>query len=388
MAELGAGGGYGDTEQSRVELEIADIAVISSLMELCKDELAEHPEVTKLVVDMLSSISKTLNTPLILERKDYDEQDPDDLDAKGLLQVLARKAQREHKMKAIIEPTTGSSLSIALPSRIRFPYSRHSSYNELCLLIKAFKPKDIFPCTVNERGWIVAHSMSFMFGHLYDAPLLCRHDQYMLARDPKPSTKKTSKRTHSDDFSTSNAQLPADRVTNNQAPATEKVGLSEPSPNCDSAFQATNHITHNKKARTDDQTPSGSEAFHSAPENLENIPSTSTHQPIASNITPHPLPTASPSGADSAQKDKSMPSARSNHESDIPTRDESVSSDTASITAAEEDPQSPSLDPILVELALRSEAYQAVFRSSQATTYWYDMNLISMGHHSDSDREL
>jgi hypothetical protein len=83
-----------------------------------------------------------------------------------------------------------------------------------------------------------------------------------------------------------------------------------------------------------------------------------------------------------------MPSARSNHESDIPTRDESVSSDTASITAAEEDPQSPSLDPILVELALRSEAYQAVFRSSQATTYWYDMNLISMGHHSDSDREL
>jgi DNA cross-link repair 1C protein len=40
-----------------------------------------------------------------------------------------------------------------LPKVITFPYSRHSSYEELCDLIRAFKPKDIYPCTVDEEGW-------------------------------------------------------------------------------------------------------------------------------------------------------------------------------------------------------------------------------------------
>jgi hypothetical protein len=365
MAELGAGGGYGDTEQSRVELEIADIGVISSLMEMCKDELAEHPEVTKLVVDMLSNISKTLNTPLILERKDYDEQEPDHLDSKGLLKVLARKAQREHKMKVIVEPTTGASSHNtinALPSRIRFPYSRHSSYNELCLLVKAFKPKDIFPCTVNERGWTMAHSMSFMFGHLYDAPLLCRHDQYMLARTRQSSTKKTSKRTHSDDSAMANSQL-LDRATKEHIPVREEIRTSEPSP---ALFKAADSMAGNKKARIDDdQTLSDSEAFQSAPEDL-GIPSASTKQP--------PL------------NEEKMLSAQSNHEIDTFNHpDECASSDTC-VAAAEESAQS-SLDPALVELALRSEVYQAVMDSSRDLT-WFDMNLISMAHHSDSDREL
>lgn len=41
----------------------------------------------------------------------------------------------------------------ALAKHITFPYSRHSSYPELCYLVRAFKPKDVYLCTVNEEKW-------------------------------------------------------------------------------------------------------------------------------------------------------------------------------------------------------------------------------------------
>ncbi|KAL6889140.1 beta-lactamase-like protein [Trichoderma evansii] len=40
-----------------------------------------------------------------------------------------------------------------LPNIIRFPYSRHSSYAELCDLVNAFKPRDIWPCTFHLESW-------------------------------------------------------------------------------------------------------------------------------------------------------------------------------------------------------------------------------------------
>jgi DNA cross-link repair 1C protein len=40
-----------------------------------------------------------------------------------------------------------------LPKVITFPYSRHSSFPELCALVSAFKPKDVYPCTVDEGEW-------------------------------------------------------------------------------------------------------------------------------------------------------------------------------------------------------------------------------------------
>lgn len=40
-----------------------------------------------------------------------------------------------------------------LPKLITFPYSRHSSYPELCHLVEIFKPKDVYPCTVEAESW-------------------------------------------------------------------------------------------------------------------------------------------------------------------------------------------------------------------------------------------
>lgn len=45
-----------------------------------------------------------------------------------------------------------------------FPYSRHSSYDELCDLVKAFLPTDVYPCTVDEENWGPEVSVEHLFG--------------------------------------------------------------------------------------------------------------------------------------------------------------------------------------------------------------------------------
>lgn len=37
---------------------------------------------------------------------------------------------------------------------ITFPYSRHSSYPELCHLLSELRPKDVWPCTANPDRWL------------------------------------------------------------------------------------------------------------------------------------------------------------------------------------------------------------------------------------------
>ncbi|EHK26812.1 uncharacterized protein TRIVIDRAFT_211265 [Trichoderma virens Gv29-8] len=52
-----------------------------------------------------------------------------------------------------------------LPNIIRFPYSRHSSYAELCDLVSTFKPRDIWPCTFHLETWEKkAMSIESLFG--------------------------------------------------------------------------------------------------------------------------------------------------------------------------------------------------------------------------------
>jgi hypothetical protein len=49
---------------------------------------------------------------------------------------------------------------------ITFPYSRHSSYYELCDLVDAFKPADVYPCTVNDSDWHEGKSLE-VFSSIY-----------------------------------------------------------------------------------------------------------------------------------------------------------------------------------------------------------------------------
>ncbi len=47
----------------------------------------------------------------------------------------------------------GDKAKKQLPNAIVFPYARHSPYEELCLLLKAFRPRDVWPCTVETHDW-------------------------------------------------------------------------------------------------------------------------------------------------------------------------------------------------------------------------------------------
>ena len=78
----------------------------------------------------------------------------DDLSMDDLIKLVAEAVPRQES-QVPVEADTGP-LPVTedeLPRLITFPYSRHSSYEELCDLVAAFKPADVYPCTVDERRW-------------------------------------------------------------------------------------------------------------------------------------------------------------------------------------------------------------------------------------------
>ncbi len=66
------------------------------------------------------------------------------------MQAIAKRVRLERDKRV----TTENEDTEALPDVITFPYSRHSSYFELCHLVGTFKPKDVWPCTVDTREWL------------------------------------------------------------------------------------------------------------------------------------------------------------------------------------------------------------------------------------------
>ena len=80
------------------------------------------------------------------------ERYQDDLDLSDLIAILSR-AVSEKQSKMVKEDIDGQRSEKVLPKVIAFPYARHSSYSELCHLVKVFNPKDIYPCTVCEDNW-------------------------------------------------------------------------------------------------------------------------------------------------------------------------------------------------------------------------------------------
>ncbi|PNP75865.1 hypothetical protein FNYG_10725 [Fusarium nygamai] len=67
----------------------------------------------------------------------------------------------------------------SLPRTIYFPYSRHSSLPELCHFVEAFRPLDVWPCTVNNAEWLKnGITIGGMFGPLCPGELF-EHDLVM-----------------------------------------------------------------------------------------------------------------------------------------------------------------------------------------------------------------
>nr|POF17067.1 isoform 4 of protein artemis [Quercus suber] len=196
IEELGAGGGKGDLDQ-RFELEIGDQSAIEKLITLCAKNLSDQPQVVTAVlarlqamihdpVDVIELDAAVLqagsSSPGNAELVDVDQLPIEKL-VPALVEMVKKTDPNSTAQSKIRNPNSLSRTIVIYADHEgqTFPYSRHSSYAELCMLIERLKPKDIYPCTVNLTDWTPSRSMGFLFGHLYSEPVCFEHDQTMLA---------------------------------------------------------------------------------------------------------------------------------------------------------------------------------------------------------------
>jgi hypothetical protein len=168
IAELGAGGGKGDLDQKE-ELDTNDAVDVGNLMELCT-KVIKDPEVLSSVLALLQQTldNGTSSIDLDMDLQKESPENEGDLSLHALVSVLSSHASKSEDHGERLNRT------------IRFPYSRHSSYNELCALVDAFKPKDVFPCTVDEERWNPELGMRYLFGTFCTEDIF-RHDTEMMA---------------------------------------------------------------------------------------------------------------------------------------------------------------------------------------------------------------
>ncbi|KAF2789205.1 hypothetical protein K505DRAFT_410456 [Melanomma pulvis-pyrius CBS 109.77] len=163
VAEIGAGGGKGDLDQKE-ELETGDVADVAKLMELCAKEIQDdelRSRVLALLQTALDDKKGNIGLGTVLQKESQDSED--DLSLQTFVSVLSSHAAITESADKLKNET------------IRFPYSRHSSYSELCTLVEAFQPKDVYPCTVDEGCWCPTLGIRSLFGSFCSANSF-RHD--------------------------------------------------------------------------------------------------------------------------------------------------------------------------------------------------------------------
>lgn len=166
IPEIGAGGGKGDLDQKE-ELKTVDLANAGKLMELCAASIG-NPDILANVLALLQrSINGDGRLEIDMHTQKQDRNRQADLSLNNLASILSFQASKSSIAKHPRNKT------------IRFPYSRHSSYSELRGLVKAFRPLDIIPCTVDESIWTPAVSMRSLFHDLCSGNIY-RHDGEML----------------------------------------------------------------------------------------------------------------------------------------------------------------------------------------------------------------
>jgi hypothetical protein len=163
LLELGAGGGMNDLYQTST-LELFDSSTLDAVHVLLKgicgvdDEFEKIEKVLKQVQQSgefrLSLDSLGLEVGKNIPLKEFVDRisKSDDVASLGLRGecLTSEKLPKPRNMGKVIH----------------FPFSRHSSHQELRHLVSAFRPKDICPCTVYLETWSEDTSMRYLFGDL------------------------------------------------------------------------------------------------------------------------------------------------------------------------------------------------------------------------------
>ncbi|KAI4258097.1 MAG: hypothetical protein LQ352_001340 [Teloschistes flavicans] len=209
VPEIGAGGGSGDLTQSH-ELEVLDSEAGRMLLELCAAQIMD----TKLLMSTMNLIEKALDSgkrAIALDLQDASLEE-DTIPLENLARLLSTLASQEDAQQQRKES---------------FPYSRHSSYEEMCHLLSVFKPRDVYPCVTDRETWTRKFSMEGLFSHLcsgdsfcYDREMLSNHDinddlQFASRAQQKPSSQistLTHKQEQSDVYSETGLKYGSSKV--------------------------------------------------------------------------------------------------------------------------------------------------------------------------------
>ena len=215
VAEVGAGGGATDLIQSQ-ELQLESTQDLSLLIEMCSDMMGDRVTKTKIqefVSDMIKSGGKFL--PLDTLNLDHTR---DSIPLVEVIQLLTARMKESEKFaqantgindaavrtkstltgnelpRNIVCPTISLSIQTKAKTCVQqFPYSRHSSYDELCDLVGALRPADVYPCTFDEKNWDEGDSMQNLFGDLCSGTTFAHDEEMRNSRNQRaPSTKRTN----------------------------------------------------------------------------------------------------------------------------------------------------------------------------------------------------
>ena len=226
VPELGAGGGLGDLVQAQ-ELELKDANTAIELMDICSTNIRDEQALAR-TLSLISKGMKSANKTVVLGALE-EARESDAVPLKELAKFFSRGISYENRVNSQKDSAPsgdtvanqvrerdghpGKLPNIIVSGKIlvclaglrevqQFPYSRHSSYNELCHLVEVFRPVDIHPCTVEEATWIWDFSMESLFGHLCSGTVFA-HDKDMLSLESQRAELQTSKRERAEDHDSS-----------------------------------------------------------------------------------------------------------------------------------------------------------------------------------------
>ncbi|KAI5459416.1 hypothetical protein BGZ63DRAFT_448023 [Mariannaea sp. PMI_226] len=145
MVEVGVGGGADDL-QREAELDDLDQVTLDALFTTLWSTESLSDDARDSIHNMCKQASSTGRT-IHLSQAISSINETTSID--DMIVRFAKKLQGVNKSIASSDQGNAN-----LPKVIRFPYSRHSSYPELCQLVQLFKPRDVWPCTVDMAEWL------------------------------------------------------------------------------------------------------------------------------------------------------------------------------------------------------------------------------------------
>ncbi|UNI18025.1 hypothetical protein JDV02_004324 [Purpureocillium takamizusanense] len=159
LVEAGVGGG-GDDLKREVELNLLSQEDLGRLIELIAGSEALPAGERDVVMEAWKNISTTKSDMSLKLNIPTSHGEPASLESvvRALTRLSGQPSPRNVSKPPILDEQSKT---------IYFPYSRHSSYPELCHLVGEFGPKDVWPCTVDRKEWIAdGISIASLFGKL------------------------------------------------------------------------------------------------------------------------------------------------------------------------------------------------------------------------------